>query len=139
MKTKRSLIIGFSFLLFVGVLVAGCTGAREAGSPNLDAYAEATEAAQEFDEADGESFNGAPEQEPAGGDAAMPPGSDDIYAEATGEPAERSADEGGVDQDGNPLVAALPQDRLIIKNGEIALLVEDADVAVNRTTQVATD
>ena len=41
--------------------------------------------------------------------------------------------------DGNPLIAALPQDRLIIKNGEISLLVENADVAIDRVTQTAVD
>lgn len=37
------------------------------------------------------------------------------------------------------LVAALPQDRLIIKNGEIDLLVEDANIAIDRVTQIAVD
>ncbi len=39
----------------------------------------------------------------------------------------------------NPLVAALPQDHLIIKNGEIDLLVENTDAAIDQVTQIAVD
>lgn len=37
------------------------------------------------------------------------------------------------------LVAALPQDRMIVKNGEIDLLVESTDAAIDQVTQIATD
>lgn len=37
------------------------------------------------------------------------------------------------------LVAALPQDRMIVKNGEIDLLVNSTDMAIDQVTQIATD
>lgn len=39
----------------------------------------------------------------------------------------------------NPLVSALPQDHLIIKNGEIDLEVDNTDAAIDQVTQIALD
>ncbi len=40
---------------------------------------------------------------------------------------------------GDSQAATLPQDRMIIKNGEISLLVENTSASIDRVTQVATD
>ncbi|MBN1431129.1 MAG: DUF4349 domain-containing protein [Anaerolineae bacterium] len=50
-----------------------------------------------------------------------------------------SADQPAADDTAPDLVAALPQDRMIIKNGEIDLLVESADAAIDQVTQIASD
>ena len=43
------------------------------------------------------------------------------------------------DEPSNELVAALPQDRLIIKNGDIELTVQNTDAAIDQVTQIAVD
>lgn len=71
----------------------------------------------------------------------------EVPADAAGPARGQSAPDGGEaesdsassDEDLDPLIAALPQDRLIIKNAEIYLLVQDADTAIDRVTQIAAD
>jgi hypothetical protein len=63
-----------------------------------------------------------------------------MVAEATQAPAPEAGDRAAQPVEGTPdLVAALPQDRMIVKNGEIDLLVESTNTAIDQVTQIATD
>ncbi len=111
MKTVSK--ITFVFFLVLAFVLVGCGGAApEAEAPAQELYAE-----------------------PA---ADMPLESVDIDAAAP----QASADDGvGAGSGGTMDVAAASQrnNRKIIKNAEIKLLVEDSDVAIDRTTQIVSD
>lgn len=118
MKTRGNIVLGICLLAIIGTLAVGCAPAAaptEEPAGGREAQ-EAPEFTEEATEAPAEYYD---EEESA----------------ATEEPVAVSGE--GVSED--QLVAQLPQERMIVKNGEIDLLVEDTDSAINRVTQVATD
>lgn len=148
---RQRLCLLLSLLVIVGVLIVGCApaapdtsddGAEEAEIAELQAQLEAAQESGADAQAVEELQAQLAEAE-AAAEAYEAPEAEE-FEEATEAPAEYDAEaperaaEGEVGADG-ALVAALPQERMIIKNGEIALLVENVDVAINRVTQVATD
>lgn len=112
---RRGIALGATTLLIIAL--AGCAAAAPATSAGASTGRDA-DYAEEMTEAPAAYATQAVEGY-GGGDADAP---------ATGNQA--------ID---NPLVAALPQDRMIIKNGEIVLLVKNTDTAIDQVTQVATD
>jgi hypothetical protein len=124
MSAKKRLL--YALIAGLGLLtalaVSSCGGAASTSMP-----------ASDWDEAPAEEAAEEPafevEAEPASAEEMAPPAEEAAAPDATG----------AEDDQMDALAAALPQDRLIIKNGQVALLVEDVDVAVDRVTQIAVD
>ncbi len=133
-------------LLVIMALVAGCTSEPPTGEPF------------EVGGVEGFSEPGADETGGRAAAATMPPpatqAADAYYPEPTEEPASYEGDAAeaeiasGVSNSGEGDDALAPDEQrpvgpqnqmMVIKNGEISLLVENADVALDRATQIAAD
>lgn len=119
---KKISRIAFVMLLIAVFILAGCGGAAPAMEEPMaeEPAAEEAYAAEPMEEA--------PAEEPAY----------DEVADAESAPSSESNASGqgsGMDT----AAAALHTTRKIIKNAEIKLLVEDSDIAIDRTTQVVSD
>lgn len=129
---RPQLVVGLAVLALAAGLMAGCGGAAASRAAPQEA---ATQAPMPDSAQGGDAFVAATLQSQLSAAQQSYNAAGDAMTEAATE----AAIQGTPGPDGSPLVNALPQDRMIVKNGQIQLLVEDAHTAVDQVTQIAVD
>lgn len=130
---RRSAWIALPVFVLAALALSGCAGGAAAtiapdGRFGGGAYA-ATEEAMEETEALAPELE---EYEEPEGEIAL----DNSTGDSSGQPSDEADKSEGEDE---ARLDVLPQERMIIKNGEIALLVRNMDVALNQVSQIAVD